>query len=126
MMDGLLVAVVVFALGLVLWIAIKIARAVQRAVDAEKIRAATGEKKQSRYHWVWGSIHWIWLVVIPAAKYVYREWKTAPANSAEKFFWTMVFALTAAIILWIAVRILDRVVNRDKKPADAPENALIR
>jgi len=107
--------------GVALFIAIKIAKAVQREVDKVK----TDKKRQARYHWL-GSIHYIWMAVIPAAKYVYREWKTAPPNSAEKFFWTMVLAATCAVAAWILMKILDKLVNKDSKPAVAQENARIR
>lgn len=116
--------VLVFGLGLV--VAIRMARAVQQAIDAEKKKAAQNQKKRSHYHWVWGSIHWIWLAVIPAAKYVYREWKTAPPNSAEKFLWTMLFAAIAAVLIWVVLKIVDKAVNKEPKPATQPENARIR
>lgn len=114
----MIVAVLVFVFGVALWAAIKIARAVQREVNA----AQKDQKKQGRYHWI-GSIHWIWAGAIPAARYVYREWKTAPPNSVEKFLWTTLFAATAAVAIWMLLKILDRAINKETKPVVQPESA---
>lgn len=105
----------ILAFGIALFVAIKIARALQREVNAASKKAAGSKRKRSPYHWVWGSFHWIWAGVIPLAKYVYREWKTAPPNSAEKFLWTMLLALTGAVVLWILMKIVDRLVNREPR-----------
>lgn len=115
-------AVMILIFGLGLWVAIKIARAVQREVDS----AQKDKKKQSRYHWVFGFFHWIWAGLIPAMKYVYREWKTAPPNSAEKFLWTMLLAATGAVAIWILIKILDRAINKETKPVMQPDGALSR
>lgn len=125
-MSGLFVVVIVLFSGLVLWVAIKIAKAVQRTVDAANEKAAEDNEEQSPYHWVRGSLNLIWAWGIPAAKYVYREWKTAPPNSAEKLLWTMLLAATIAAVMWILIKVLDRFINRDTKLAVQPENALIR
>lgn len=119
-------AVMVLIFGIGLWAAIRIARAFQRGIDAANKKAAEAKKKPSPYHWVWSSFHWIWVGVIPAAKYVYREWKTAPKDSAEKFFWTMVLAAVVAAAIWILIKILDRIIYRETKPATQPESARIR
>ena len=116
----------VLVIGLMFWIALRTASKVQRSIDAANKKTAESKKKQSRYHWVFGSFHWIWTAIIPAARYVYREWKTAPPNSAEKFLWTMLLAATGAVVIWILMKILDKAINRGSKPAVQPDEALTR
>lgn len=121
-----LAVVSVLVLVLVLWIAIKFARAVQREINAANKKAAEGKKKRSSYHWVFGSFHWIWAGIIPVAKYIYREWKTAPPDSTEKFLWTMLLAATGAVAIWIVMKILDRIINKEPKPVTQTDSARMR
>lgn len=115
----MIIATLVLLVGLVIWIAVKLAQAVQREVD----KANRDKKKQSAYHALSG-LHWLWAGVFGGLKYIYKEWKTAPPDSLEKFGWTMALAAIAALALWGVLKIVDRVVNKEHKPANPPENAL--
>ena len=119
----MVIAALVLLFGIVLWVAVKAAQAVQRAIDAEKKKAAENKKKRGAYSWIWGSIHSIWFGVFGGVKYVYRQWRTAPPESLEKFAWTMVLAALVAAALWVVLRILDAAINRETKPAVQPDAA---
>lgn len=102
--------------GVGIWAAIEIARGVQREVDAANKEAGDTNKRPGPYQRVWSALHWIWVAVIPGAKYVHRKWKTAPEDSAEKLFWTMVLAAAIAAAIWIVMKILDGFINREPRP----------
>jgi Na+/proline symporter len=118
----MIVAVAILLIGIVIWLAVKIAREIKRAIDEEK-RSGRKGKKHSSYRWIYGSLHSIWFGVFGGVKYVYRQWKTAPPESLERFAWTMVLAALIAAALWIMLRILDAAINRESKPAVQPDAA---
>ena len=125
-MNWIPAAAMILIFGLGVWAALKIARAVQRAVDAANKTPAENAKKQSLYHSVWSSFHSMWFVALPAVKYVYHAWHKALPNSFWKFIWTMVLAAMIALGLWMLVQLADWVVNRGTKQTNQPDVALTR
>ncbi len=105
----MLIVLIVLLVVCVLWIAFKIARAVQKAIDREN------KNEQAEKHVKWlGSIHGLWGALVSglaALKYVYNAWKTAPADSYEKFGWGMVLAGVCVLALWLAAKAVDKKLN---------------
>lgn len=110
----IVLTVIIIICALAIWFAFRVARWVQKSIDEQK------NKKQENKNLGWLShFHSIWWGLGAAAggfKFLYREWKTAPAGSSEKLVWTLVLSLICAFVLWIAVKLLDYKLNSDSEP----------
>lgn len=104
------------AIALIL-VGLRVANALQEKVD----RAQGREHKQTDFGWldhIYG-FWWIGGATLGGLKYVYREWKTAPVGSCERFGWLMLLAAIIAIALFAVLKIVDHTLNADRSSAPA-------
>jgi hypothetical protein len=115
--DPTLLFVFLLCVAIIL-VGITILRAIRSDERRKQAEDGVGSEASKKQHtWLeFVELYW-WVLGWAAAalKFIYRQWKTAPEGSREKFGWGLLLAFIVSVGMYALLKLVDHRINRSEE-----------